>query len=445
MTSAHVIVELVTAGKRVGITANSHAVIAKLLDEVMAETSRRQSQVVAVQREARSSFGNDGRPSVQHRPAIHINPSHRIASCHEKAEPGTSALLYGESINQTVTVTDICSSLSLPDLELSWGAVTDVGKIRKLNEDDMLLAPGVFVVADGMGGHAAGDIASRLTIETFSDIVTGGAIDLSVIAGVISDANERVRDYSNSNGHHGMGCTVVGALLVDNAGENTLVVFNVGDARCYVLADDELVQLTHDHSLVQEMVDQGEIPASSARTHPQRNVVTRAVGIEPSVSADFVIAPRTSLRMLLCSDGVHGELPDERLAALLRVPSDPDTIARSIIDAVLEGRASDNATAMIIDVVRSARIEPLAPDDDLGVTGPRPGLATSFVSSGEPDAGATVARERESEPSETEVDSAQTWNDEISAPPLADPADGPPVPTPDAPSVTNTVIDSVPT
>lgn len=353
--------------------------------------------------------------------------------------------MYGESINQTVAVTDICSSLFLPDLELSWGAVTDVGKIRKLNEDDMLLAPGVFVVADGMGGHAAGDIASRLTIETFADIVTGGVLDLSVIAGVISDANERVRDYSSSNGHQGMGCTVVGALLVDNAGENSLVVFNVGDARCYVLADDELVQLTHDHSLVQEMVDQGEIPSSSARSHPQRNVVTRAVGIEPSVSADFVIAPRTSLRMLLCSDGVHGEIPDERLAALLRVAGDPDTIARSIIDAVLEGRASDNATAMIIDVVRPAGIEPLAPDADLGVTGPRPGLATSFVSSVEPDAVATTARELESEPSDAELESASTWNDEISAPPRADSGDGAPVLSRDALPATNTVIDSVPT
>jgi serine/threonine protein phosphatase PrpC len=348
------------------------------------------------------------------------------------------------SFNQNVTVTDICSSLSLPDLELSWGAVTDVGKIRKLNEDDMLLAPGVFVVADGMGGHAAGEIASRLTIETFADIVTGGALDVSAIAGVISNANERVRDYSGSNGHQGMGCTVVGALLVDNAGENSLVVFNVGDARCYVLADDELVQLTHDHSLVQEMVDQGEIPASSARTHPQRNVVTRAVGIEPSVSADFVVAPRTSLRMLLCSDGVHGELADERLAALLRVAGRPDTIARSIIDAVLEGRASDNATAMVIDVVRSARVEPLALDENLGVTGPRPGLAAPFVSSIAPDAGATDAREVEHEPFESELDLASAWNDEIAAPPPADAGDGPTVLQRNARPATNIVIDSVP-
>lgn len=276
------------------------------------------------------------------------------------------------------------TSLERAQVEIRWGGVTHVGKVRRLNEDAMLAAPGVFVVADGMGGHAAGDEASRLVIAAFAAIATGDALALSVIADVIDDANERVRDYAGEHGHDGMGSTVVGALLIDNAGEDSLVVFNVGDARCYVLIDDELTQLTSDHSLVQEMVDQGELAPGQARSHPQRNVVTRAIGIEPSVSADFVVAPSVGwMRLLLCSDGVHGELPDERISAVLRSAESPQAAAQTLIDAVLEGRAADNATAMVVDIERrvdatvlgGGDIESTAPRriaELLEVTGPRP-------------------------------------------------------------------------
>lgn len=265
------------------------------------------------------------------------------------------------------------STLILPEIELCWGSMTDTGKVRQFNEDSMFAEPGVFVVADGMGGHAAGDVASRLTIEAFSAIVTGGPLELSAIADVVSDANRRVRDHAQLNGLEGMGATVVGALLVDNAGEDSLVVFNVGDARCYALVDGRLSQLTTDHSLVQEMVDQGELLAELARTHPQRNVVTRAIGIEPVVAADFVIAPHEgSMKLLLCSDGVHGELSDDRIAELLAAPDDPQDIAQSIIDEVLLGRAADNATAVVITVVRPLQQEFRPAEEEIEVTGPRP-------------------------------------------------------------------------
>ncbi len=279
-------------------------------------------------------------------------------------------------MNQNAQVEPASSTLTRDHLTLRWGAVTDTGKVRRLNEDAMLAAPGVFVVADGMGGHAAGDVASRLTIEAFAEIVTGGALELSVIAEVVSDANQRVREFAGEHAHEGMGATLVGVLLVDNAGEDSLVVFNVGDARCYVFGNGKLSQLTSDHSLVQEMVDQGEIHASQARSHPQRNVVTRAIGIDPSVAADFVIAPSTgSITLLLCSDGVHGELSDDRIAELLGRSDDPQLTAVAIIDAVLEGRAADNATAVVIHVSRRHRSAGVGSHDEIEVTGPRPNTA----------------------------------------------------------------------
>ena len=266
------------------------------------------------------------------------------------------------------------------DFELRWGAATSTGKVRRLNEDAMLAQPGVFVVADGMGGHAAGDVASRLTIDAFADIVTGDALDIEVIALVVEDANARVRTHARENGQEGMGATVVGVLLVDNAGEDSLVVFNVGDARCYQLRNNRLSQLTTDHSLVQEMVDRGELLASQARSHPQRNVVTRAIGVESSVSADFVVAVTdTSFRLLLCSDGVHGELSDDRLADLLRSTEHPEVVARSLVEAVLEGRAPDNATALVIDVVWRPKGATSGPHDERDVTGPRPKAQTGLI------------------------------------------------------------------
>lgn len=279
-------------------------------------------------------------------------------------------------MDQNVQVEPALATLTRGCLTLRWGAVTNTGKIRRLNEDAMLAAPGVFVVADGMGGHAAGDVASKLTIEAFAEIVTGGALEISVIAQVVSDANQRVRDFADEHTLEGMGATLVGVLLVDNAGEDSLVVFNVGDARCYVLSNGKLSQLTSDHSLVQEMVDQGELHASQARSHPQRNVVTRAIGIDPSVAADFVIAPSVgSVTLLLCSDGVHGELSDDRIAELLGRSDDPQLTAVAIIDAVLEGRAADNATAVVIDVIRRDFAAGIGSQDEIEVTGPRPNAA----------------------------------------------------------------------
>ena len=172
--------------------------------------------------------------------------------------------------------------------ELIGGASTHVGNIRSLNEDAYLLDRRVFAVADGMGGHLAGEIASEIVINACAALVADEPLPISAVAEMVAAANESVRRYAKQHGTEGMGTTLVGAALVDNAGVDSLLVFNIGDSRCYVLPEaGRLTQLTVDHSLVQELIDSGELAPEEARGHPERNVVTRAVGIE-DVGQSFV-------------------------------------------------------------------------------------------------------------------------------------------------------------
>jgi PPM family protein phosphatase len=251
---------------------------------------------------------------------------------------------------------------------MAWAARTDVGKVRKVNEDSLLVADGLFVVADGMGGHAAGDIASRLTVETFVERCSTGVLPISDLAGVIDLANTTVMDHASEHHREGMGSTLVGAVLADNGGSMELVVFHVGDSRCYVSESGVVRQVTRDHSEVQEMVDSGQITQEQAATHPHRNVVTRAIGIDPSVYADYVVlGAARRRRLLLCSDGVSGEVPDSEIERLLGDDTlTPDEVADHLMATVLAGRAPDNATLIVVDVE-----QPDWCDDDVDVTGPR--------------------------------------------------------------------------
>lgn len=269
-------------------------------------------------------------------------------------------------------------------IELTWGAATHVGKARRLNEDSYLAQPGAFLVADGMGGHQAGDVASKLIVDAVRDLVSDEVPDISIIGDVVLRANDTVRLHATEAGHEGMGSTLVGAFLVRNADEDSVVIVNVGDSRCYALIDGSLEQVTKDHSHVQELIDSGEISAETAAVHPDRNVVTRAIGIEGSVAGDFfVVPPLARVRLMLCSDGVSSELTDERMAEVLNANDDPSKAASGLIAAVLEGRAGDNATAIVVDVVR-ASIDPETAEGeitgprrrsgtDTSITGPRPG------------------------------------------------------------------------
>lgn len=259
-------------------------------------------------------------------------------------------------------------------LRLHWAAGTTVGKVRRLNEDAWLAVGGMFVVADGMGGHAAGDVASALTIDACREFAGDLPAQLADLEQLVSTANARVRKHAASSGSEGMGTTLVGVVLVDNGGDDGLVVVNVGDSRCYSWDDHHgLARLTHDHSVVQELIDAGTISADDAEQHPERNVVTRAIGIEPAVAADFVVLPRVEKqRLLLCSDGVSGPVPADRLASILEAADDAATAVEALIEEVMTGAAHDNATAIVIDVEWTTSALGGHAADDEEVTGPRP-------------------------------------------------------------------------
>jgi protein phosphatase len=270
------------------------------------------------------------------------------------------------------TVSASVESFSANGLLVTAAADSVTGNVRKVNEDSILIRPGAYAVADGMGGHNAGDVASRLTIASLEAFLEEASGDVSALSTVVQRANDAVRSHADESGNEGMGSTLVCALAVANGDEHSVVVINVGDSRCYLSIGGELQQLTKDHSHVQELVDRGVISRSEAATHPERNVVTRAIGVEESVLGDFYVVPNEpTVRMLLCSDGVSGELTDDELAVVLREEPDPRSAVDRLLALVLAGPARDNASAAVIDLERSSAVPGEARSLDTDITGPR--------------------------------------------------------------------------
>lgn len=236
---------------------------------------------------------------------------------------------------------------------LAWSAVTHVGKVRRANEDCVLAAAPVFVVADGMGGHQAGDVASALTVSRFRSLVGGESTETDAVAAELRHVNDLLRSAREGSDGTKMGTTAVGMALVEERGVLSWLVFNVGDSRAYCLVDGHLAQISRDHSMVQEMVDTGQITREQAAVHPHRNVVTRALGAHDRVQPDFWLRPlRAGERFLLCSDGLTGEVDDDLLAEVLGVGLTPDETADALLYHALRGGARDNVSVIVIDVVR---------------------------------------------------------------------------------------------
>ena len=236
--------------------------------------------------------------------------------------------------------------------QLAWGAATDVGKVRSLNEDSMLAVPPVFVVADGMGGHDAGEVASALTVSRLATLAEGEPTSVELVSAEIQNINSLLRAAADGPSGSTMGTTGVGMVMVDNVGVLSWLVFNVGDSRAYVMDDDSLVQMSKDHSYVQELVDAGDIEPFEARVHPHRNVVTQALGADDQVHPDYWVRPvRPSERFLLCSDGLTGEVEDGVIAAVMSAGLPADQTAQELIELALANGGHDNVTAIVIDVV----------------------------------------------------------------------------------------------
>ena len=227
------------------------------------------------------------------------------------------------------------------------GAATSTGRVRRVNEDSYLVLPPIFAVADGMGGHDAGEVASAVAIDVLARYARGGPLSVDAVLAALDEANRAVIGHGEAQR---MGTTVTGlASLVTPAGSQ-LMVFNVGDSRVYRLAGDQFGQLTVDHSEVQELVLAGAITPEQARTHPRRNIVTRALGSDFVVRPDhWLLPPLAGDRYLVCSDGLTGELTDEEILPLL-LADDPQQAAAALVAAADGAGGHDNTTVIVVDV-----------------------------------------------------------------------------------------------
>jgi protein phosphatase len=238
--------------------------------------------------------------------------------------------------------------------KLRAGGATDVGRVRSNNQDQMLVTVELelFAVADGMGGHAAGEVASLTAVEALKAAFKnqGGT------EGLVAAAHEANRSiFARAQGNpelHGMGTTLVAVALVNEDDQDRLAVVNVGDSRVYLLRDGELEQLTTDHSLVQELVDDGQLTELEATVHPQRHVLTRALGVDSEVNVDVLqVLPMKGDRLMLCSDGLVRELNDGQVASIMRRLGDPEEAAQELVSAAKTRGGNDNITVVIVDVV----------------------------------------------------------------------------------------------
>lgn len=230
---------------------------------------------------------------------------------------------------------------------VAFGSCTDVGRVREHNEDSLFVAPPLFVVADGMGGHAAGEVASELAIQTISDLAPAYP-NGPMLGMAVETANQAVYNAAQENERRsGMGTTVTAAMVMGGR----LVIAQVGDSRAYLLSRGTLQQLTHDHSLMAEMIDAGQITPEEARVHPKRNYITRALGTSPTVRPDlYELNVSAGDRLLLCSDGLSGMIDDDAIKQLLTTFRDPQTCAEQLVVAANEAGGHDNITAVVVDV-----------------------------------------------------------------------------------------------
>ena len=231
---------------------------------------------------------------------------------------------------------------------ISWGARSDVGLVRGHNEDSYLLQAPLFVVCDGMGGHAAGEVASSIAVRAIGENAPTAADD-TLLGAAVEAANHAVIEAGEKGeGAAGMGCTA-SAVLIDGS---QMAVAHVGDSRVYLLRNGSLVRVTHDHSYVEELVDAGQITADEARTHPSRSVVTRALGSDPDMYADhFTLEVQNEDRIILCSDGLSGMIPDSEIEALAVSSALPQAAADNLVSAALVAGGSDNVTVIVVDIL----------------------------------------------------------------------------------------------
>ncbi len=277
-------------------------------------------------------------------------------------------------------------------MRLRVGAATDVGKVRTRNEDSFLVDEPLFVVADGMGGHRGGDVASRLTVDTLQQAQPQRDPSGAALLDAVRSANRIVNERSAADRDlRGMGTTVTALQAAGDAGR----IAHVGDSRAYLLRAGALQQLTQDHTLVQQMVDEGNLDADEAERHPARHIMTRALGVDEQVAVDQLsLDLHPGDRILLCSDGLTGMLSADDIHDLMERETDAQRTADALVQLAVERGGEDNVTVLVVDVESGDDAENADAADAAVVGGaaaagvaPAPGgAAPTDESGGEPSA-----------------------------------------------------------
>ena len=281
-------------------------------------------------------------------------------------------------------------------MKLKWGAFSDVGMVRQQNEDSFLAEETLFVVADGMGGHNAGEVASALAVTTLKAGARLGIDDPEVFRELVQQANSAIYTASlDDSTQSGMGTTVTALSIVEGE-EPRVLLANVGDSRAYLWRSGALSRLSVDHSYVQELVNEGIITPEAARVHPRRNIVTRALGIDRSVMVDvFTHFVRTGDRIVLCSDGLVDEVADTEIARVLGQHTDPQETAEALVMVANTNGGRDNTTVVVVDVLDdiSAPIASTTPDNTAPMQSPSvDSLDAGLMGAGISSAGAAVKK-----------------------------------------------------
>ncbi len=251
-----------------------------------------------------------------------------------------------------------------------WGATgSDVGNVREINQDRVYFRGAVAAVADGMGGHQGGERAAELAIGEFR--IVRAQLSPEELVDVVEEANRQVHHQAVDPDLRGMGTTMVALSLHP---EGTMTVVNVGDSRAYWLRGDTLAQITEDHSFVEDLVRQGRLSPEEAAVHPQRNILTRALGIADNVEVDrFEIDPQIGDRLLLCSDGLFNEISPDEITKILAEHEDPTEASNALVAAALDTPCRDNVSVAVVNVVADTHPAVVGTSGDLGIDLSAPG------------------------------------------------------------------------
>ena len=256
-----------------------------------------------------------------------------------------------------------------------WGAATHVGNVRTANQDKYGIASNLLAVADGMGGHNGGEVAAEIAVNTLT--AADGFQSINEFAYLVQMAHHQIQARAQENINlDGMGTTLC-ALSEINTQEtpHRIGAVNVGDSRIYLFTNNELHQISIDHSLVQELVESGQITEIEAKFHPHRNVITRSLGHQPIIQVDaWELDLTIGDRYLLCSDGLTNEISDIEIAEILSTKPDPQHAANQLIQSALENQGLDNVTAIVADVISGKEkrnssniqfeVQTLSPEED---------------------------------------------------------------------------------